>query len=254
MKSLYFFVDFFTVIVPLIFSFHPKIKFYKTGKQFAIAAISVGILFITWDSIFTKLGVWDFNPRYVSGIYFLNLPIEEILFFICIPFSCVFTFYCLDKFYNLAWNRNTENIFCIVFSTLLLITGFLFLHKLYTSVTFISTAIVCLLLQFVFKIDWFGKAISVYALLLVPFLVVNGILTGTGLEEPVVSYNKIENLNIRVFTIPLEDVFYGFELFVLNLFIYLKLSKFRLAARKSGDKKSLINPQIPLYEKDIANS
>jgi hypothetical protein len=94
----------------------------------------------------------------------------------------------------------------------------------------------------------------VYALLLVPFLIVNGILTGTGLEEPVVSYNKTENLNIRLFTIPLEDVFYGFELFILNLFIYLKLSKFRLANKKDADKKNLINPEIPLYEKGIANS
>jgi hypothetical protein len=57
-----------------------------------------------------------------------------------------------------------------------------------------------------------------------------------------------------LFTIPLEDVFYGFELFVLNLFIYLKLSKFRLATSESSDKKHLINSKIPHYEKDIANS
>src|SRR6185312_6053566 len=171
MKSLYFLVDFFTVIVPLVFSFHPKIKFYKTWKQFAIAAIATGIIFITWDSIFTKLGVWSFNPRYVSGILFFNLTVEEILFFICIPFSCVFTYYCLTRFYDLAWNPKTEKI-------------------------------VCLLLKFVFKAEWLGKAISVYALLLVPFLLVNGILTGTGLEEPVVIYNKTQNLDIRLFTIP----------------------------------------------------
>ncbi|MEO6904915.1 MAG: lycopene cyclase domain-containing protein [Ginsengibacter sp.] len=237
MKFLYLFVDFFTVIVPLIFSFHPKIKFYKTWKQFFIAAFIVSIFFIIWDSIFTRLDVWSFNPRYISGIFFLNLPMEEILFFICIPFSCVFTFYCLDKFYNLAWNPKTENIFCIVFSMVLLITGFIFLHKLYTCVTFISTAVVCLLLKFIFKINWFGKAISVYALLLVPFLVVNGILTGTGLEEPVVSYNKTQNLDIRLFTIPLEDVFYGFELFALNLFIYLKLTNNQFINKKNPWEK-----------------
>jgi len=223
MKSLYFVVDFCTVIVPFLFSFHPKIKFYKTWREFIIAAIPVAVVFIIWDSIFTYLGVWNFNPGYISGIYFLKLPIEEILFFICIPFSCVFTYYCLDKLYKLAWKRKTENIFCIILSLCLLITGLIFRERLYTSVTFISTAFVCVILQFVYKIDWFGKAVTVYALLLIPFLIVNGILTGTGLEEPVVRYNELENLNIRLFTIPVEDVFYGFELILLNLFIYLQL-------------------------------
>lgn len=225
MKSLYLLVDFFTVIVPVIFSFHPKIKFYKTWKHFFVSAIAVALVFIIWDSIFTRLGVWNFNPRYVTGIYFFRLPIEEILFFICIPFSCVFTYYCLDKFYNLAWKPKTETVFCVFLSTALLVVGFIYLDRLYTSVTFFSTAFVCLILKFVFKIDWFGKAVSVYAVLIIPFLVVNGILTGTGLEEPVVRYNDAGNLNIRILTIPVEDVFYGFELILLNLFLYLRLSK-----------------------------
>jgi len=254
MKSLYFFVDFFTVIIPLIFSFHPKIQFYKTWRQFAIAAFFVGILFIIWDSIFVKIGVWNFNSRYVSGISFFNLPVEEILFFICIPFSCVFTYYCLNKFYNLAWDPRTETIFCMVFSIILLIAGLFFLNRVYTSVTFISTAIVCLLLKFVFKIDWFGKAVTVYALLLIPFLIVNGILTGTGLDEPVVNYNQTQNLNIRLFTIPLEDVFYGFEMFVLNLFIYLKLLENKSLKKKFHDKKDLVNIKNHFYEKDVTNS
>lgn len=244
MKFLYLLVDFFTVIVPVVFSFHPKIKFYKTWPQFFIAAAVVGLLFIAWDAIFTSLGIWNFNPRYISGIYIINLPIEEVLFFIFIPFSCVFTYYCLDKFYNLAWKPKTEDIFCIVFSIVLLILGLIFLDRLYTSVTFISTALVSLILKFVFRIDWFGKAVSVYAILLVPFLIVNGILTGTGLEEPVVRYDNTQNLHFRLFTIPIEDVFYGFEMFILNLMIYSQLVK-----RKTSQKQiaqSAMNASLSL--------
>lgn len=254
MKLLYCFVDFFTVIIPVIFSFHPKIKFYKTWKNFFIASFCVGCIFIIWDSVFTELGIWYFNTRYISGIYFFNLPIEEVLFFICIPYSCVFTYYCLDKFYNLAWDLKTENIFCIVFSMLLLATGLFFFNRVYTCVTFISTAVVCLLLKFLFKINWFGKSVTVYALLLIPFLIVNGILTGAGLEEPVVIYNKTQNLGIRLFTIPVEDVFYGFELFILILFFYLNLSKNQLAKRVLPDEKKLVSSKKSFYEKDIANS
>lgn len=226
MKSLYLLVDFFTIIIPLIFSFHSKIQFYKTWKSFFPAAIIVAIVFIIWDSIFTQIGVWDFNPRYVTGIYFLNLPAEEILFFICIPYSCVFTFYCLSRFYNLSWKAKAENNFCLFLSAILLITGLLFIDKIYTSVTFISTSFVCLYIKFVVKINWFGKAISVYGLLLVPFLIVNGILTGTGLEEAVVRYNNFENLNLRLLTIPVEDIIYGFEMFLLNLYLYKLFESF----------------------------
>jgi lycopene cyclase domain-containing protein len=242
MKYSYLLVDFFTVIVPLLFSFHPKINFYKTWKEFFIAAIPVAIIFIIWDSTFTHLGVWNFNPQYITGIYFFSLPIEEILFFICIPFSCVFTYYCLDKFYKLSWNTRVENIFCIVLSLFLVIVGLLFSGRLYTSVTFISTAFVCVILKFILKINWFGKAVSVYAILLIPFLIVNGILTGTGLDEPVVRYNEMENLNIRLFTIPVEDIFYGFELILLNLFIYLQLVRRKKIRRKITPENQLVLP------------
>jgi lycopene cyclase domain-containing protein len=227
MKFLYLLIDFFTIIIPLLFSFHPKIKFYKTWKQFFIASIVVAIAFLTWDAVFTEIDVWSFNTRYVMGIYFFNLPIEEILFFICIPFSCVFTFYCLDKFYNLRWSDKSEKYFASILFVLLMSGALIFGERLYTAITFITTGFVCVFLKFIFRVTWFGKAISVYALLLVPFFLVNGILTGSGLAEPVVNYSKTEIMNIRLFTIPFEDVFYGLELFLLNLAIYKWLLKLR---------------------------
>lgn len=225
MRYLYFLVDFFTILVPFLFSFHPKIKFYKTWKQFFIACGIVAVAFIVWDAVFTYLGVWHFNPRYISGIYFWNLPIEEVLFFICIPFSCVFTFFCLDKFYNLKWSDKTERFFVVLMFVLLSGIALIFGDRLYTSITFTSTAFLLVFLKFIFRVSWLGNAISVYAILLVPFLIVNGILTGSGLSEPVVIYNKTEIMNIRLFTIPFEDVFYGLELFLLNLGLYKYFTK-----------------------------
>ena len=227
MKFLYLLVDFFTIIIPLVFSFHPKIKFYKTWKQFFLASVVVALPFIIWDAVFTEAGVWSFNPRYVTGIYFLNLPVEEILFFICIPFSCVFTFHCLEKFYNLGWRDKNEKHFVSILFVILMIAALFFGERLYTAITFITTGFVCVFLKFIFRVTWFGKAISVYALLLVPFFVVNGILTGSGLPHPVVIYNKTEIMNIRLFTIPPEDIFYGLELYLLNLALYKWLLKLK---------------------------
>ncbi len=53
--------------------------------------------------------------------------------------------------------------------------------------------------------------------MLIPFLIVNGLLTGTGLDEPVVIYNSNEITGIRFFTIPLEDFFFGMLMVLMNV-------------------------------------
>ena len=45
-------------------------------------------------------------------------------------------------------------------------------------------------------------------------------LAAKALQQPVVWYNNAENLGIRLLTIPVEDIFYGFELILLNVFLY----------------------------------
>ncbi len=220
MKFLYLLVDIFTVIVPFIFSFHPKLNFYKNYKPYFIGNILTAIVFISWDVLFTKMGVWGFNQEYLTGLYFINLPIEEVLFFICIPYACVFTYHCLNLYFKIKWKPKTEQYFVLSLSLLLLITGIYFHSKLYTSWTFISLGIILLALKYFAKINWLAKLVIIYPVLLIPFFIVNGILTGSGLDQPVVWYNDLENLGIRFFTIPVEDIFYGFELILLNIYFY----------------------------------
>jgi lycopene cyclase domain-containing protein len=235
MNSLYLLVDLFTIIIPLIFSFHPGIRFDKNWKAFLPAMVIVAVLFICWDIYFTSTGVWSFNQDYTTGIKFINLPIEEILFFICIPYACVFTYHCLTKFFNLSWLDRTEKLFCIFLSVLLLALAVVYRDMAYTCMTFFLTAIACVVTKFLLKVEWFGRSITVYAFLLIPFLVVNGILTGTGIDEPVVIYNNNENMGMRILTIPVEDIFYGYLLFLLNLVFYIYfIRKFQLEIKTSS--------------------
>jgi lycopene cyclase domain-containing protein len=237
MKLCYLLIDLFTVIVPIGFSFHPKINFYKLWKPFFGANILVSTLFIIWDILFTRMGVWGFNPDYISGIYFFNLPIEEVLFFICIPFACVFTYHCLNLFFKIRWGSKTEIIFVAALSILLLVTGIYFWDKLYTASIFISLSVLLLLIKLIAKINWLGKLVGIYPFLLIPFFIVNGILTGTGLQHPVVWYNDAENMGIRVISIPIEDFFYGFELILLNVFFYEFFKNKRLLSAAMFKKK-----------------
>lgn len=243
MHSTYLLVNVLSAIVPFLFSFYPAIRFNKHFPAFFTGNLLAAACFISWDVFFTARGVWGFNSRYILGPHLFNLPVEEVLFFICIPFACVFTYHCLNTFYTITWPSWLERTVVLVVTVFLLIIGLLQLNKAYTSVSFISTAILLLLLHVVFKVKWLPGFLTIYPLLLLPFLLVNGILTGTGLQQPVVWYNNAENVGIRVMTIPVEDFVYALEMMLLNLFFYEKCKPVFQARFKS--KKSYPRQTIP---------
>ena len=65
-----------------------------------------------------------------------------------------------------------------------------------------------------------------YVFALIPFIFVNGFLTGSFTEDPVVYYNDLENLSIRILNIPIEDFVYNFNILLLVVAVYeYQLSK-----------------------------
>lgn len=215
-KYTYLLVDFFCIVFPFLFSFHPKIKFNKQWNLFFIPCFVTAAFFITWDVFFTRWTVWSFNPKYVLGIYFVNLPIEEVLFFICIPYACVFTYYCLTQLVRFSFLNKSAIIVSLLLIVVLLILGFGNIKKLYTSVTFILLA-VFLIFLYIKKVNYLARFFVSFLAILIPFFISNGILTGSFIEEPVVLYNNNYNLGVRMFTIPVEDTFYGMLLLLMNV-------------------------------------
>jgi lycopene cyclase domain-containing protein len=59
----------------------------------AIRSIApVALVFIVWDVLAIAGHVWTYSPRYVSGISFGPLPLEELLFFLVIPLCGLLTY------------------------------------------------------------------------------------------------------------------------------------------------------------------
>ncbi len=226
-KFLYLALDVFSILFPLLFSFYPKANFSKKWKYLWVTILIPGAIFIIWDEFFTQLGVWGFNEKYLTGIYINSLPLEEVMFFICIPYACVFTYETLNYLVKKDYFKSNQKIISIILIAGCLTAGLLNLDKWYTSVTFISLATYLTALQFIWRVDYLGRFYFSYLFVLIPFFLVNGVLTGSWIDDPVVWYNDAENLSIRMGTIPVEDTFYGMLLIVMNVSIFEWLQRKR---------------------------
>ena len=218
--SLYLSILFFSFIIPFIFSFHHKIKFNRYFLPLFLSLISSSIPFILHDIYFTYIEVWGFNEEYHSEVLLINLPLEEILFFIIIPFCCLFTYFVFKnlQILNFLYNR----VLLRQFSFLLLILGLVFYDQAYTLFVFLGTSALLLRISYA-QSEWTGYFFSTYIIIsLVPFLIVNGMLTGyPDVENSTVWYNPSEIIGFKVFNIiPVEDFFYNFILLYCNFYFF----------------------------------
>ena len=76
---------------PLALSFSKKLVFYRLPMRLLFSILIPMSFFIGWDFIATDRGHWSFNEKYITGVYIFNLPVEEVLFFIVIPFCALFS-------------------------------------------------------------------------------------------------------------------------------------------------------------------
>lgn len=221
--SLYLFLNIASFVVPFLYSFENRMKYIKRWKAIFSAILITAIFFIIWDVIFTKIGVWSFNPRYHTGIEFFDLPIEEWLFFICIPYASIFIHFAFHYFFpKVALTNKTVKFFYWSIMLVLLPTIIINYDKMYTAINY--SVLILLLTYTVFKVpNILNTFFITFLIVLIPFSIVNGILTGSFIDEPVVSYNDNENLGIRLGTIPIEDIGYAFSMLLMSLVLIKKI-------------------------------
>ena len=220
MNSLYLWLNIGSIAVPLLYSFHPKLQLYKKFHWLLLSLMLTMGVFIPWDVIFTINGVWGFNSDYFLGFEIFSLPLEEWLFFICIPFACVFTHYALLLYFpNLKLNKVATKAISISLVLILFILALANYDKWYTLVNF-SLAIPLTWLVYKYNPQLLQHFFLTFLVMLIPFFIVNGVLTGSWIDNQVVWYNNAENLGIRMGTIPVEDSIYAYSMILMNLYFF----------------------------------
>lgn len=226
MKSLYLILNIGSIIIPLAYSiFEKKFHFFKHYKAAFGAILCMAVPFLMWDAIFTSQAIWGFNEHYYLGFKILSMPIEEWLFFICIPYACLFSHEAL-KYYNENWGISLKwskyiSLALILVST---ITALSHIDRAYTFLNYLVFAII-LSIAYLYKPKELARYYPSFLIILIPFLIINGVLTGSFIPEEVVWYDHTENLNIRVGTIPIEDFAYAFSMLFSVQFLFLNFKR-----------------------------
>jgi lycopene cyclase domain-containing protein len=227
-------------IGPLLLSFDKKVAFYRSWRYLFPSLFIVGIAFLIWDELFTRIGVWGFTPKYLAGIYFGHLPLEEVLFFLVVPYNFIFILLVLQAYFPERKTKRISNIFkwLIGSGSLLMVLfygGGQFFFSTLDSYNYytISAAFFALLLTLLaHKKEWYGDFVLSYMICLIPFFIVNGVLTA----KPVVLYHAAEIIGPRIYTIPIEDSIYA----LTCLLIPITVIEFIFELKNQRSKTSLI--------------
>lgn len=80
---------------------------YRRVRRAAFAILPVAAVFVVWDVVAIAAGIWTYNPKYVTGVELpLDLPLEELLFFIVIPLCGLFTYNAVDTILTYLRDRH----------------------------------------------------------------------------------------------------------------------------------------------------
>jgi len=216
MHNLYLYLNIIAFSGPFLLSFDRKVAFYKQWKYLFPAIAIMAVFFIAKDAVFAARNIWSFNDDFVIGIRWLGLPFEEWLFFFVVPYATVFIYACLKAYLPGDPLKKIHRPVLLTLSFVLLVVAAFNMSRIYTSVVFVITALL-LFYNLRQRQAWLSMFLLAYLISWIPFLIMNGILTGSFIENPVVSYDPQHNLNIRVMTIPIEDSVYNLLMLMMTI-------------------------------------
>jgi len=181
-------------------------------RRMFVAAIVASVPFIVWDAAVTGHH-WSFNPAYITGVRAFGLPLEELLFFVAVPFACLFTWTAMTPrapaFGSGARGSASTVAAGAAVGLVVAGTAFLISGVGYTGTVLVAAGI-AVVLDRALGTRVVQRAVFLRFAALV--VVLTGVFNGYLTARPVVLYNPAEFLGLRIGTIPIEDFVYGLSL------------------------------------------
>jgi len=224
MNYLYLLVNILVILFPFLLSFDRRVAFFKRWRALPFAYIFVGVPFVIWDMIMTREGHWGFNEDYILGIHLLSIPVEEALFFVTVPYACIFT-YEVIAYYLPKRDMPFHPAPYVAIGGASFALAIIFVEQAYTMSAFIALGVVLVTSPFISKGMFSNTSYPIFlAITLGLFVLVNYVLTSI----PVVWYwheaiwGGDGAWDGRFITIPYEDFIYNLAMLTGYLAVYYR--------------------------------
>lgn len=199
-----------TLVPVILLSFEHRIRYVEKWPSVFQALFLPAALYIAWDILFTDLGVWSFDHDKVTGPFLAGLPWEEWLWFAAVPFACIFIYENLLYYLPEDPWKGIDRWFSPVFIVIMFGLAVISIGQVYSFLAFSSAGLVTLW-DYVFReAEGRSRFYMTFAISLVPMLFFNGWLTGMLSDSPLVSYHPEAFFGLRLGTMPVEDIFFGY--------------------------------------------
>jgi lycopene cyclase domain-containing protein len=204
----------------LALSFDRRVAFYRNYRYLFPAILCMMLVFVPWDMAFVAAKIWGFDARYVSGVAIGNLPIEEWLFFPVVSYACLFIYECLGYYVSRNPLERWHRPILVGIAILGLALALTHLPRLYTSLKVGTASVAILGVLYLLRPSYLARFLLTYLVSWVPFLLMNGILTGAFIDGQVVWYAPAHILGLRIGTIPVEDAYYNLMMLLTTTVVY----------------------------------
>jgi lycopene cyclase domain-containing protein len=218
MNTEYLLFNIIVLIGPVVFSFDQRVYYFRFWPVAFLSIALVMIPFLAWD-IWVNESHWFFHQSHTLPFRLWNLPVEEWLFFISVPFTSLFIWQIIVTFKKEVYLDNKYLRYLMLLSGFLFSFIFFFKGKIYTGLVILSLSLT-IGLDLVLKTNLLAQKRTVLFLTVITVLIFifNGYLTA----RPVIYYGSTYNCNIKIWTIPIEDFGYGYALIISSTILYEK--------------------------------
>jgi lycopene cyclase domain-containing protein len=185
-----------TCLAPLIADKYFRVGLFDSIVKRPRLFLASCTLLCLLDMFLYVVHSWWYNPAYCGAFFTSAFPLEEVLFFFTTPYALLFIYTVLSPlpFRSIAPYAGAIGI-------ILLLSGVAIKTRdgyWYTATAGVIAGVA--LITSASK-EWIGRCLVTYGLSLIPFIVLNGVLTSL----PVVIYNPSAILGYRIGSIPIED-------------------------------------------------